>query len=223
MSNKITFWLVLVGLLFQTSFLSAQTTDSLIGVVLNIKSSQPIRNAKILLQQRTEFSTASDELGNFKLKFDPPLRIGETVKVRVEKEGFKTLIQTVQVSELALTMELTPVEGPRYRKWISLGVSLAAAGTAVAFFQAANDSRDEAEASRTESEFQEFDDDFHRNKVFTITFEIVSGVAGGYFLYEQFFKKKPPSEIFAEENKVYVQINPSANQKEVLVVFRKKF
>lgn len=223
MGKKLEFWLVIAGLLLQTVLVSAQNIDTLTGVVVDIRNNQPVENAKAYLEERAEFSTTSDESGHFKLKFDPPLQIGETVKVHVEKKGFKPLTRSLQISERVLTLELTPVGGPNYRKWISLGISLAAAGAAVAFFQAANDSRENAEASRTESEFEQFDDEFHRNKVFTLTFEIVAGAAGGYFIYEQIFKEKPSSAIIREEADVHIQINPHFTQKEVIVVFQKRF
>jgi hypothetical protein len=122
-NNKMIFWFVFVSLLFQAVFVSAQNIDSLTGVVLDIRSNQPVKGAKIHLEQRAGFSTLTDELGHFKLKFDPPLRVDESVKIVVEKSGFKTLIQSVQVGEVALTLELTPVEGPNYRKWpITVGM-----------------------------------------------------------------------------------------------------
>lgn len=222
-NSKMIFWFVFVSLLFQAVFVSAQNIDSLTGVVLDIRSNQPVKGAKIHLEQRAGFSTLTDELGHFKLKFDPPLRVDESVKIVVEKSGFKTLIQSVQVGEVALTLELTPVEGPNYRKWISLGASAAAAGTALAFLQAANNSRDEAEASRTESEFNQFNDDFRRNKTLAITFEIIAGAAGGYFLYEQFFKPRPPSEVMAKENNINFQITPQLTREGAMIVVHKKF
>ncbi len=223
MGSQRTFWFVLAGLLFQAVFVSAQNIDSLTGVVLDIRSNQPIKGAKVHLEQRAGFSAVTDDLGHFKLKFDPPLRINEPAKIIVEKSGFKTLIQSIQISEVALTLELTPVEGPNYRKWISLGVSTAAAGTALAFLQAANNSRDEAEASRTESEFNQFNDDFRRNKTLAITFEIIAGAAGGYFLYEQFFKPKPSSEVIAKENNTNFQITPQLTREGAMIVVHKKF
>jgi len=223
MGKTLAFGLMVIGLLLETLLVSAQNVDSLNGVVLNLRNNQPVKGAEVRLMERAGFSSTSEESGNFKLKFDPPLRVGETVRIRVEKQGFKTLIQSVQARERALILNLIPTEGPNYRKWISLGVSLAAAGAAAAFFQAANDSRESAEAARTESEFEQFDDDFHRNRVFTITFEILSGAAGGYFLYEQFLRKKPPSEVIVEESTAGLQVHPQLAREGVMVVFRKRF
>jgi hypothetical protein len=95
---------------------AAQVASTLSGVVSEKDSGRPVQGARITVVGGKANTEVTDSEGSFVLTFAPEVKPGSTVRIHIEKQGYKPYDKLVPVSSaIALHILVQPV-GPRYKE-----------------------------------------------------------------------------------------------------------
>lgn len=101
---------LLVMLLLNSTPVGAQSALTLSGVVFEMGSGRPVESAKVIVVGGKANSEVTDSEGSFVLTFNAEVKPGSTVRIRVEKQGYKPFDKLVPVSStIPLRISLQPL------------------------------------------------------------------------------------------------------------------